>query len=218
MVQKRIGQVAEGPNGWLRMIEDDGRIHGSVNTNGAVTGRATHSFPNIAQVPKGSKPYGKQCRSVFGAAWNKRDGKDNPWIQVGVDASGLELRCLGHFMARYDDGEYIDTILQGDIHWKNCRAAGLGPDVERDTESHEHDVARDNAKTFIYGFLYGAGAAKIGQIVNGDAEDGKRLIKRFLEQTPAIAALREALNTSLIKDSLRESYDHRGLAPIYVST
>ncbi|SOL37515.1 DNA Polymerase [Yersinia phage fPS16] len=187
MLQKRIGQVAEGDNGWLRMIQEDGRIHGSVNPNGAVTGRATHSFPNVAQVPSGKKPYGVPCRSAFGAEHNKTGGKPDPWIQVGVDASGLELRCLGHFMHRYDDGEYVETILTGDIHTKNQLAAGL--------------PTRDNAKTFIYGFLYGAGPAKIGQIVNGTAEDGKRLIKNFLEQTPAIAALREAIQSSLVESS-----------------
>ena len=187
MIQKRIGQVAEGNNGWLRMIADDGRIHGSVNPNGAVTGRATHSFPNVAQVPSIRASYGSECRAAFGAEHNMKDGKPDPWIQVGVDASGLELRCLGHFMYRYDEGEYVNTILTGDIHTKNQLAAGL--------------PTRDNAKTFIYGFLYGAGAAKIGQIVNGTADDGKRLIKNFLEQTPAIAALREAISNSLVKDS-----------------
>lgn len=195
MIQKRIGQVAEGDNGWLRMIGDDGRIHGSVNPNGAVTGRATHSFPNVAQVPSIRAAYGEPCRAAFGAEHNKKkvviDGEvcyvGDPWIQVGVDASGLELRCLGHFMYRYDEGEYVETILTGDIHTKNQLAAGL--------------PTRDNAKTFIYGFLYGAGAAKIGQIVGGTAEDGKRLIKNFLEQTPAIAALREAITGTLVKDS-----------------
>ncbi len=187
MIQKRIGQVAEGDNGWLRIIADDGRIHGSVNPNGAVTGRATHSFPNVAQVPSIRAKYGEPCRAAFGAEHNMRDGKPDPWIQVGVDASGLELRCLGHFMYRYDEGEYVETILTGDIHTKNQLAAGL--------------PTRDNAKTFIYGFLYGAGAAKIGQIVGGNADDGKRLIKNFLEQTPAIAALREAITETLVKDS-----------------
>lgn len=187
MIQKRIGQVAEGDNGWLRMIGDDGRIHGSVNPNGAVTGRATHSFPNVAQVPSIRAAYGEPCRAAFGAEHNMKDGKPDPWVQVGVDASGLELRCLGHFMYRYDEGEYVETILTGDIHTKNQLAAGL--------------PTRDNAKTFIYGFLYGAGAAKIGQIVGGTAEDGKRLIKNFLEQTPAIAALREAITGTLVKDS-----------------
>lgn len=187
MIQKRIGQVAEGDNGWLRMIGEDGRIHGSVNPNGAVTGRATHSFPNVAQVPSIRAAYGEPCRAAFGAEHNMKDGNPDPWIQVGVDASGLELRCLGHFMYRYDEGEYVETILTGDIHTKNQMAAGL--------------PTRDNAKTFIYGFLYGAGAAKIGQIVGGTAEDGKRLIKNFLEQTPAIAALREAITGTLVKDS-----------------
>ncbi|ATW58417.1 DNA polymerase [Salmonella phage BSP161] len=187
MIQKRIGQVAEGDNGWLRMIGEDGRIHGSVNPNGAVTGRATHSFPNVAQVPSIRAAYGEPCRAAFGAEHNLKDGNPDPWIQVGVDASGLELRCLGHFMYRYDEGEYVETILTGDIHTKNQLAAGL--------------PTRDNAKTFIYGFLYGAGAAKIGQIVGGTAEDGKRLIKNFLEQTPAIAALREAITGTLVKDS-----------------
>lgn len=191
MIQKRIGQVAEGDNAWLRMIADDGRIHGSVNPNGAVTGRATHSFPNVAQVPSVRAKYGDRCRAAFGAEHNLRDGKPDPWIQVGVDASGLELRCLGHFMYRYDEGEYVETILKGDIHTKNQLAAGL--------------PTRDNAKTFIYGFLYGAGAQKIGEIVGKFGEEGKKagkeLINNFLEQTPAIAALREALQMSLVKDS-----------------
>lgn len=199
LIQKRIGQIAEGKNGWLRLVEGDGRMHGSVNPNGAVTGRATHSFPNAAQVPGASHDkqgnalygiaygWGTECREAWGAHYNQKDGKPDPWIQVGVDMSGIELRCLGHFMAPYDQGEYIETILNGDIHTKNQIAAGL--------------PTRDNAKTFIYGFLYGAGSAKIGQIVNGTAEDGKRLIKNFLTQTPAIATLREVIQQSLVAES-----------------
>lgn len=181
MLQKRIGQLAEGDNAWLRLLdEDDLCIHGSVNPNGAVTGRATHSYPNVAQVPSCGAEYGAECRDLFGAG-------HNDWIQVGVDASGLELRCLGHFMSPYDGGQYIDTILNGDIHTQNQLAAGL--------------PTRDNAKTFIYGFLYGAGAAKIGLIVGGDAKRGKELINSFLEKTPAIAALREAVQNALVESS-----------------
>lgn len=183
MLQKRIGQISEGDNGWLRMIKPDGRIHGAVNPNGAVTGRATHSTPNIAQVPSSGALYGKECRQLFGAAYNKPDG----WIQVGVDAAGLELRCLSHFLYPYDNGEYANVVLNGDIHTENQKAAGL--------------PTRDNAKTFIYGFLYGAGAAKIGQIVNGTAKEGKVLIKNFLEKMPAITALRDAIQNSLVESS-----------------
>lgn len=190
VVSKLIGQLAEGDKAWLR-YDKDGYIHGSVNPNGAVTGRATHSFPNMAQIPSIRKYKGKECRALFGAAHHRDLKTKQPWVQVGVDASGLELRCLGHYMAAYDGGEYINIILNGDIHTTNQEAAGL--------------PTRDNAKTFIYGFLYGAGAEKIGEIVGKYGEEGKRvgkdLITRFMEKTPAIAALREALVYNLIEAS-----------------
>lgn len=183
LVQKRIGQVAEGDNAWLKLMKEDSdgliRIHGSVNPNGAVTGRATHSYPNVAQVPSGHSPYGMECRSLFGVP--------KGWYQAGIDASGLELRCFGHFLFPFDNGDYIHEILNGDIHTKNQKAAGL--------------ATRDNAKTFIYGFLYGAGDAKIGEIVGGTAADGKRLKAKFFKSVPAVKSLRESLERTLIASS-----------------
>ena len=187
MIQKRIGQAAEGDKAWLRYVAEDGKIHGSVNPNGAVTGRATHSFPNLGQVPGVRAPYGEQCRAAFGAEHHLDGLTGTPWVQAGIDASGLELRCLAHFMAPYDNGEYADVILNGDIHTVNQNAAEL--------------PTRDNAKTFIYGFLYGAGDEKIGQIVGAGKERGKALKKKFLENTPAIAQLREAIQQGLVESS-----------------
>ncbi|QOC57787.1 putative DNA-directed DNA polymerase [Erwinia phage pEp_SNUABM_11] len=187
MVQKRIGQAAEGDKAWLRYVQEDGKIHGSVNPNGAVTGRATHSFPNLGQVPGVRSPYGAECRAAFGAEHHLDGLTGKPWVQAGIDASGLELRCLAHFMSKYDDGAYADVILNGDIHTVNQEAAEL--------------PTRDNAKTFIYGFLYGAGDEKIGQIVGAGKERGKELKKKFLENTPAIAALREGIQSTLVESS-----------------
>ncbi|APU03048.1 DNA polymerase I [Pectobacterium phage PP81] len=201
MIQKRIGQSAEGDKAWLRYVAEDGKIHGAVNPNGAVTGRATHSFPNLGQVVGGRAPYGKQCRMAFGAEHHKDYVTGEPWVQAGIDASGLELRCLGHFMAPYDQGAYCDTILNGDIHWVNAIAADLAPNEPRDKHNEYHELCRDRAKTFIYGFLYGAGDAKTGSIVGGDKVEGKRLKTKFLENTPAIAALREAIIQTLVESS-----------------
>lgn len=131
MLTKRIGQLAEGDMAWLKMVGSDGRMHGSVNPNGAVTGRATHSYPNVAQVPSCGSPYGPECRELFRAP--------EGWLQVGVDASGLELRCLAHFMYPYDNGAYAHEILNGDIHTTNQLAAGL--------------PTRNDAKRFIYAYL-----------------------------------------------------------------
>lgn len=179
IVAKRIGQLSTGKEAWLKHYHtDDGCIHGTVNACGAVTGRATHANPNIAQVPRVGNPYGRECRELF----RPPEG----WWQVGVDASGLELRCLAHFMYPYDGGAYAHEILNGDIHTANQKAAGL--------------PERNQAKTFIYAFLYGAGDAKIGKIVHGDAKDGKRLKKKFLEQTPAIAQLRQAVANALVEE------------------
>lgn len=187
MIQKRIGQAAEGDKAWLRYVQEDGKIHGSVNPNGAVTGRATHSFPNLGQVPGVRSPYGEPCRAAFGAEHHLDGLTGKPWVQAGIDASGLELRCLAHFMSKYDNGDYADVILNGDIHTVNQQAAEL--------------PTRDNAKTFIYGFLYGAGDEKIGQIVGAGKERGKELKKKFLENTPAIAALREGIQQTLVESS-----------------
>lgn len=130
LIQKRISQLAEGDYAWLKMEKKDGdgihRIHGSVNPNGTVTGRASHSFPNVAQVPSGHSEYGKECRELFTVP--------EGWYECGIDACGLELRCLAHFLYPYDKGEYGDIILNGDIHTHNQQMAGL--------------PTRDMAKTF----------------------------------------------------------------------
>lgn len=174
MVQKRIAMVQS----WIDAVEDDGRIRGNVNACGAVTGRMTHSTPNLAQVPAVGAPYGYECRSLFMAPEGRK--------LVGVDASGLELRMLAHFM---DDVDYTREILEGDVHTANQQAAGL--------------PTRPQAKTFIYAFLYGAGDAKIGSIVGGSARDGQKLKKKFLDNTPALAELREKVSTAAQRGYLR---------------
>lgn len=176
MLSKRLGQVRDGKNAWIKLYnEETGCIHGRINPNGTVSGRATHSQPNISQVPNSHSPYGKECRELFCVP----DG----WVEIGIDVSGLELRCLSHYLYPFDNGEYADEVLNGDIHTKNMNSAGL--------------TERDHAKTFIYAFLYGAGDAKIGQIVGGTANDGKVLKKKFLDNTPQIVKLKQAIDRTL---------------------
>jgi len=166
-VNKRLGQLSEGREAWLNAVAEDGRIHGSVRQNAAVTGRMTHSKPNMAQVPRVGSPYGAECRALFRVP----EGR----VLVGVDASGLELRCLAHYMALFDKGEYARVILEGDIHRVNQEAAGL--------------PTRDNAKTFIYAFLYGAGDEKLGSIIGKGRQAGAKLRKQFLKKIPALEKL-----------------------------
>ena len=168
LVQKRLGQLAEGQQAWLK-LQKNGVIHGSVNTNGAVTGRCTHSNPNVAQVPSVRAEYGTECRELFKA----RHG----YKLVGCDASGLELRMLAHYMAFYDRGQYAKIVTEGDVHTVNQKAAGL--------------ETRDQAKTFIYALLYGAGDEKIGNIAGGNAQLGQKLKRKFFSSLPALARLQQ---------------------------
>lgn len=230
MIEKRISQLAEGSKAWMLLVKN-GKIHGAVNTNGAVTGRCTHSNPNVAQVPAVGVPYGKECRELFYAK--------KGWKQVGVDASGLELRCLSHYMSEWDNGAYGDILLSGDIHWSNVQAMGL-TDEERDKSSKLHDLYRSGAKTFIYGFLYGAGDEKIGRIVqdiitSGDAlglsvsgikqhffkgktptestlkRAGKELKDKFLSSLPALRSLKKKVVDTVNKDRHLIGLDGRRL-------
>lgn len=174
LLQKRYAQV----NSWLEHVQEDGRVHGRVTTNGAVTGRMTHQSPNMAQVPSSNSEYGKECREC----WIVPEGRR----LVGADASGLELRMLAHYM---NDQEFTDVLLKEDIHTRNQIASGL--------------ATRPQAKTFIYAFLYGAGDAKIGSIVGGSSRDGAELRSRFLRNTPALETLRTRVGTASKRGWLR---------------
>lgn len=192
MVVKRLGQIAEGKEAWLKAVKPDGRVHGRVNTNGAVTGRMTHSGPNMAQVPAGRSPYGHECRELFCVPAGKK--------LVGADADALELRDLAGYMAIYDGGAYIKTVLEGDksqgtdMHSVNCRALGMEPKGIQ----WNGQPGRDVAKTWFYAFIYGAGDEKLGNITTG--LKGEKAIRKgkadraaFLRNLPAMGKLVEAV-------------------------
>tara|TARA_R100001377_G_scaffold76587_1_gene53552 strand:- start:360 stop:2105 length:1746 start_codon:yes stop_codon:yes gene_type:complete len=160
LYQKRIAQVQS----WIEAVEKDNRVHCSVISTGAITGRMAHRNPNLAQVPNVSSPYGSECRSC----WIVEEGNK----LVGIDASGLELRMLAHYM---NDEGYTNEIINGDIHTANQKLAKL--------------KSRNQAKTFIYALCYGAGNAKLGSIVGGSSRAGKQLREQFFDSNPSFKAL-----------------------------
>ena len=121
LIQKRIGMLAEGNSAWMKLAVDDpqspryGLLRHTINPNGTVTGRASHFGPNLAQVPATRAPYGKECRELFTVPPG--------YVLVGSDLSGLELRCLAHFLN--DGGDYAKEVIDGDVHTANMAAAGL---------------------------------------------------------------------------------------------
>ena len=177
LLQKRIAQIKS----WIEACDDkDGRVHGRVLTLKTVTGRMAHHSPNMAQIPAVRSPYGKECRDCWTV--------ENPYTHsiVGTDASGLELRCLAHLM---NDTNFTEEVLNGDIHTANMNMAGL--------------TDRDQAKTFIYAFMYGAGASKIGKIVGKGAKEGQQLIDRFLSNMPALKRVRDGVTKAGMRGKIK---------------
>ena len=187
-ITKRLGQLADGNQAWLK-AERNGRIYGKVNTNGTVSGRCSHNNPNLAQVPATSAPYGAECRELFTVP----EGK----VLVGCDASGLELRCLAHYLHAWDSGAYGKKIVEDDIHTVNQKAAGL--------------ETRNQAKTFIYAWLYGAGDLKIGSIVGGNSKQGKELKENFTKKLPAVKNLLDAVSKKVEATGILLGLDGREL-------
>lgn len=194
MVVKRLGQVAEGDEAWLKRVGKDGRMHGRVHPNKAVTGRMAHSGPNMGQVPALYSPYGKECRECFGVP--PGSGK----ILVGIDADALELRDLAGYMAIYDGGAYVQTVLSGDksqgtdMHSVNCRALGMDPK----RVYFDGETGRDIAKTWFYAFIYGAGDEKLGFILSRRkgppaVKAGKAARDAFLRNLHAMGKLVKAV-------------------------
>jgi|TARA_R110001583_G_scaffold30517_2_gene105489 DNA polymerase I-like protein with 3'-5' exonuclease and polymerase domains len=166
LLQKRTGLLKS----WIQACSDEDRVHGRVLTLKTITGRMAHYKPNMAQVPAVYSPYGKECREL----WTVSNTETHQL--VGTDASGLELRCLAHYM---DDDNFTNEVLTGDVHTANQKAAGL--------------QTRDQAKTFIYAFLYGAGPGKIGTVVGGAWAEGEQLIEKFLKNMPYLNRLRKTV-------------------------
>ena len=174
LLQKRVAMIES----WIEAVREDGRVHGQVITNGAITGRMSHKSPNMAQIPAVYSPYGTDCRELWVVP--------NGYKLVGVDASGLELRILSHYM---NDADYINEVINGDIHTTNQTLAGL--------------ETRDIAKKFIYAFIYGAGNKKLGLICGKPESYGKEIKDRFLKRLPSLARLRERVEVATGKGYLK---------------
>ncbi|MEM6746793.1 MAG: DNA polymerase [Pseudomonadota bacterium] len=178
LLVKRLGQLAEGDAAWINhaTLNELGlyQVATRYNAQGTVTFRASHYEPNLAQVPaaKASVPYGPEFRELFTVPPG--------WKLVGTDLEGLENNVLGHYLARYDKGDYLEVCKSGDSHWHNVQAMGMVPhgtkkqtkewlDDDKTIPNPDYDpmhgVYRDKvAKTLWYAFIYGCAAEKAGTI------------------------------------------------------
>lgn len=168
---------------WLDNLGDDSAIHGNVFTCGAQSRRMKHSSPNTANIPRTNAKYGHECRAL----WMARPGR----CLVGVDAVALEGRMLLHYL---NSDEAWKFFIEGDPHQSNSdalKAAGL-------------NISRQDGKTYFYGFLYGAGDAKLASMYgSSDPSVGRRIRDILSTNVPGLG--------DLVDDTQREWRDRNGL-------
>lgn len=196
--------------GLIDQVRPSGRLEASANPCATPTGRMRHRV--VVNIPAARSLFGPEIRSLFqgtphagtwkgqvitrslgenervrpftnivevfkGGKWkpaghHKKYIPKDQLVFVGYDGAGLELRMLAHYV---NDEEYTREIVEGDVHTANQLAAGL--------------PTRDDAKTFIYAFIYGAGDGKLGVIIGGSSKDGAEIRAKFLAANPKLAAL-----------------------------
>lgn len=211
LIQKRIGQLANGGQAWLRLVDKDGFLHPTIVPCAAVTARATHANPNISQVPAilkvKRKVLGPDGNPVLGADGKPKTfeevgwGREGEWgadsrklfivppgfKQVGADLAGIELRMLAHYLHKFDGGRFMEVLLTKDVHEENRRIIGF--------------ANRTDAKRFIFALLYGAGDVKLGSIVmpSGSIEQQRAVGRMFRDKVgTGIVGFAELVNE--IKD------------------
>ena len=187
--QKIFAMVGGDRGGWLG-LEKDGRLHPQIKTLGAYSGRTSCVNPNLQQVPSARLPFGKECRALFHAPPGK--------ILVGCDAKSLEVRCFAHYMAKYDDGEFADVVLRGDIHQANA-------------DMMECD--RQTAKNTFFALIYGASSRKIGTMLGIPMRKASSLVSRLFDERPAMRRLISRIKRRASSGGSLVGLDGRKLTP-----
>ena len=185
-LQKWLGQLSEGANSWFNTIEDDGSIHHTCSL-ATISGRNAHRSPNLGQ--------------VVSAPWARQLFIPHPgMVMVGADLEGLELRCLGHYLSVYDNGNFADVVLNGDIHQQNADRVGC---------------TRSEVKTITYAFIYGAGDTKLGHSLHPEFSDaqkkslGQDLRRKFMDAIPGLEPLINAVKQRVRRAGRLTGLDRR---------
>lgn len=170
-------------NNYLSCLDSNDFMHGDVFHIGAKTHRMAHRNPNTGNIPHENRKnpeldcYGKEFRKLFIPRASDR-------VMVGIDIASIQVRMLAHYIG---NDEYIDIVSNGDPHRKTMEA------------SEGMITLRDTAKTFIYAFFFGCGAAKAGSIIGGTEKDGRALLDKFIKNIPGMATFKHKILPAIAK-------------------
>jgi uracil-DNA glycosylase family 4 len=167
-VTKSKGTYADA---YLAHIRADGRMHPSLNLDGAATGRTSMENPNLQQVPRTGTVEGKMARDCFSVADIAK------YVMVSFDFSQLEYRVAADLSGDPEMLHIYKSDLAADLHMRTAQLVsqqvwGIAP--EDVTKDH-----RSEAKAINFGTLYGMGDYALAAIL-GRTPDEARAVKKAI--------------------------------------
>lgn len=216
-LKKRLGQIRDGKEAWLKHVKN-GKIHSYTNTGGTVSGRCSHSHPNLGQVPavkvlkhKDGKIWkGDKVKDIpkenYIVDMNKPPNRkgERPAIITGRDGDhGYECRKLFNvpepFIQIGCDLSGIEGRMLAEFSYQydNGHLANiiLNEDIHKYNMLAGDLPTRDHAKTVFYALIYGAGDKKLGLIVEPLEEEhiqqslGRQIRRKLMRALPGLNAL-----------------------------
>lgn len=178
---------------WLNAYSEHSRaIHGHINSIGTWTHRASHTNPNMGNIPAKDKPLAKELRSL----WQAKEDR----LLIGVDAESIQLRIFAHYI---NDPVFTESLLTGkkedgtDPHSLNKQTLGIVC------------KSRDDAKTFLYAFLLGVGVKKASQILKCTVDEAQEAMYNFINRYTGLRDLKETRIPFDAKRGFFEGFDGR---------
>ena len=175
--------------GLLKVIDNDGRIHSTLNQTETRTGRISSAEPNLQNIPVRTE-LGRELRRFF----NAKEG----YALVDADYSQIELRVLA---ALAKDENMINAFISGaDIHSITASQV-LGVPLNEVTPND-----RRKAKAVNFGIVYGIGAFSLSQDIGTSVVEADRYIKGYLANYSGVAAFMEHSKVSAKEKGYAETY------------
>lgn len=165
----------------------NGRIHTDLVQYGTVTGRFSSRAPNLQNIPRPGSELGKLVRGLFRAP---------PGYKLLVaDYGQMELRILASYMGH---GGLYDGFVAGiDAHTQTAALVFNKMAEFRDDpdyfEHPENKWMRNAAKTLNFAIVYGAGPAKVANMLGMSMEEAKELLANHRVAFPEIYAFKDAV-------------------------
>lgn len=173
---------------WLNCYNENTKaLHGNLWVNNTLRYRSDN--PNTQNIPRirmddDEKPI---MGELGGWTYESRDlwwAGDPNYMLVGVDAKGVQLRILAHYL---EDDLFSNNILQKDPHAANQKAWNF----------KEGKEGRSLAKTIVYATLMGAGDGRISVEAKVPLDEAKEAKKIFFNQVPGLPGLIKRLKWEL---------------------